>query len=185
MRILRSPGGVRRPETLLEDTLDELVRHQLTGRQQWRNLRSQRSSGLGLGPLPMAAGGRGAQGAVIGYPGGGDEKSGAAVVDDQVNAQGRDIYNQGFVTRQIFILQANVIPGNSGGPLINVRGAVLGVVFAASSSDPSQAYALTDAEPQRSQPRITPAPCKPPAAQPSGIGSDSSISITGIPSSIR
>ncbi len=102
--------------------------------------------GLGLTPLRMATGTRGTQGAVIGYPGGGNEQSGPAVIDDEVSAQGRDIYNQGFVTRQIFILQATVIPGNSGGPLIDLRGNVLGVVFAASSSDPNQAYALTDAE---------------------------------------
>jgi S1-C subfamily serine protease len=102
--------------------------------------------GLGFSPLRTTTGARGTQGAVIGYPGGGDEKSGPAVVDDEVMAQGRDIYNQGFVTRQIYILQATVIPGNSGGPLIDVHGNVLGVVFAASSSDPNQAYALTEAE---------------------------------------
>jgi len=102
--------------------------------------------GLSLSPLRMAAGARGTQGAVIGYPGGGNERSGPAVVDEVSLAQGRDIYNQGIVTRQIFILQASVIPGNSGGPLIDLRGNVLGVVFAASSSDPNQAYALTDAE---------------------------------------
>lgn len=102
--------------------------------------------GLGYGALRTADGARGTQGAVIGYPGGGDEKSGPAVIDDEVMAQGRDIYNQGFVTRQVFILQANVIPGNSGGPLIDLHGDVLGVVFAASSSNPDQAYALTGAE---------------------------------------
>lgn len=102
--------------------------------------------GLGFHPLRTATGARGTPGAVIGYPGGGDEKSGPAVIDDQVQAQGRDIYNQGFVTRQIYILQASVIPGNSGGPLVDLHGDVLGVVFAASSSDPNQAYALTNSE---------------------------------------
>jgi S1-C subfamily serine protease len=68
------------------------------------------------------------------------------VVDGTVNAEGRDIYNQNLVTRQIFVLQAEVRPGNSGGPLIDLQGRVLGMVFATSASDPNQAYALTDDE---------------------------------------
>ncbi len=89
---------------------------------------------------------RGTQGAVIGYPGGGPEKIVPAVVDGSVAAQGRDIYNQNLVTRQIYVLQASVHPGNSGGPVIDLQGRVLGMVFATSASDPNQAYALTDAE---------------------------------------
>ena len=89
---------------------------------------------------------RGTESAVIGYPGGGPEKIVPAVVDGSVSAQGRDIYNQNLVTRQIFVLQASVRPGNSGGPLVDLQGRVLGMVFATSASDPNQAYALTDDE---------------------------------------
>jgi S1-C subfamily serine protease len=89
---------------------------------------------------------RGTQGAVIGYPGGQAEKTVPAVVDGAVMAVGRDIYNQNEVTRQIYVLQATVRPGNSGGPLIDLNGRVLGMVFATSASDPNQAYALTDDE---------------------------------------
>lgn len=89
---------------------------------------------------------RGTQGAVIGYPGGQAEKTVPAVVDGAVMAEGRDIYNQQLVTRQIYVLQATVRPGNSGGPLIDLKGRVLGMVFATSASDPNQAYALTDDE---------------------------------------
>lgn len=89
---------------------------------------------------------RGTQGAVIGYPGGGPEQTVPAVVDGTISAQGRDIYNQNFVTRQIYVLQASVHPGNSGGPLVDLQGRVLGMVFATSASDPNQAYALTDDE---------------------------------------
>ena len=97
--------------------------------------------GVTFGPGP-----RGTQGAVIGYPGGGPEKVVPAVVDGTVSAEGRDIYNQNFVTRQIFVLQATVRPGNSGGPIIDLQGRVLGMVFATSASDPTQAYALTNDE---------------------------------------
>jgi S1-C subfamily serine protease len=99
------------------------------------------AAGVTFGPAQ-----RGTQGAVIGYPGGRSETTVAAVVDGTIAAQGRDIYNSGFVTRQIYVLQASVHPGNSGGPLIDLQGRVLGMVFATSASDPSQAYALTDEE---------------------------------------
>jgi S1-C subfamily serine protease len=97
--------------------------------------------GMTFGPAS-----RGTEGAVIGYPGGSSERVVPAVVDGQVTAEGRDIYNQKLVTRQIFVLQASVHPGNSGGPLIDLKGRVLGMVFATSASDPNQAYALTDDE---------------------------------------
>ena len=46
------------------------------------------------------------------------------------------------------ILAAEVRPGNSGGPLVDLQGHVLGLVFAASSTNPDQAYALTNSEVQ-------------------------------------
>ena len=102
--------------------------------------------GYSVAGLTFGSARRGTEGAVIGYPGGLSEKVVAAVVDGSVAAQGRDIYNQNLVTRQIFVLQASVHPGNSGGPLIDMQGHVLGMVFATSASDPNQAYALTDDE---------------------------------------
>jgi uncharacterized membrane protein required for colicin V production len=103
-----------------------------------------RASGYAGPALDFAAGGRGTDGAVIGYPGGGQERVEPAVIDGAVNAQGRDIYSENLVTRQIFVLQSIVRPGNSGGPIVDLQGRVLGVVFATSASDPGQAYALTD-----------------------------------------
>jgi S1-C subfamily serine protease len=96
---------------------------------------------LDLGPAE-----RGTQGAVIGYPGGGPEQVQPAVVDGAIEAAGRDIYNQRPVTREIYVIQGKVRPGNSGGPLVDLQGRVIGIVFATSASQPDQAYALTDDE---------------------------------------
>jgi len=99
------------------------------------------SAGLGFAPAS-----RGTDGAVIGYPGGGPEQIGPAIVDGAVEAVGRDIYSNNTVTRQVYVIQGRVRPGNSGGPLVDLQGKVLGIVFATSASDPNQAYALTDDE---------------------------------------
>lgn len=101
---------------------------------------------LTAGALADGDGDRGTQSAVIGYPGGGAETTQPAVVDGAITARGRDIYGQNLVDRQIYVIESLVQPGNSGGPLVDLRGRVLGLVFAASSSNPGQAYALTNAE---------------------------------------
>jgi len=96
--------------------------------------------------LTLNSGERGTEGAVVGYPGGGPETVQPAVVDGAIEAAGRDIYNQKPVTRELYVIQANVRPGNSGGPMVDMQGRVVGIVFATSASEPDQAYALTDDE---------------------------------------
>jgi S1-C subfamily serine protease len=89
---------------------------------------------------------RGARGAVVGYPGGGDLTGKAAAVRGTIRAVGRDIYGNGTVTREVYELQSVIRPGNSGGPFVLVDGQVAGLVFAASTTDPEIGYALTSTE---------------------------------------
>jgi S1-C subfamily serine protease len=89
---------------------------------------------------------RGADGAVLGYPGGGPLTFNPAAVRRQLNAVGRDIYGESVVERVVYELQATVRPGNSGGPFVLADGKVGGVVFAASTTDDDVGYAIASSE---------------------------------------
>lgn len=85
----------------------------------------------------------GTPGVVLGYPGGGNLTAQPASVMDRFTALGRNIYDQGTTSREVYSLQAKVIPGNSGGPLVGADGRVLGIVFATSTTYNNVGYALT------------------------------------------
>lgn len=97
-------------------------------------------------PLPRAgqALGQRADAVVAGFPRGGDYTLRAARVRDTVSARGDDIYGDKGVVREVYALAGTVVPGNSGGPLLDTRGRVAGTVFARSLVDSDTAYALTD-----------------------------------------
>jgi S1-C subfamily serine protease len=94
-------------------------------------------------PLSSSVASRGASAAVVGYPKDGPLTVSPAAVDAVLTAQGRDIYNQGTVVRQVYQLDTAVEPGNSGGPLIGPDGQVIGVVFSRSTVTSNVGYALT------------------------------------------
>jgi S1-C subfamily serine protease len=83
--------------------------------------------------------------AVAGYPGGGDLAVTPARISGILSARGENIYGDIGVERTVYSLRSNVIPGNSGGPLVNAGGQVLGLVFG-SNTDSDVGYALTNSE---------------------------------------
>ncbi len=80
---------------------------------------------------------------VVGYPQDGPFRADAARVIRTQDARGKDIYQQADVVREIYSVRGRVRQGNSGGPLVDVSGDVLGVVFAAAADDESIGYVLT------------------------------------------
>jgi S1-C subfamily serine protease len=92
-------------------------------------------------------GARGAPAVVLGYPGGGPYKGTAARVRELLELTGPDMYRTGkLVSREVYSIRAVVQQGNSGGPLVNADGEVLGVVFGAATDDPDTGFALTATE---------------------------------------
>lgn len=86
---------------------------------------------------------RGTATVALGFPGDGGLTASPAGVLGTTNALGRNIYNEGLTSRDIYQLSADINPGNSGGPLVLPNGTVVGVVFAKSTTDANVGYALT------------------------------------------
>ncbi len=87
----------------------------------------------GLGGTPLAVAGLLAPGtaaAVQGYPHGGPFESVAATVLSVGTVPVPDVYDETAAPREIYSLEADVRPGNSGGPLLTDDGEVAGIVFA-------------------------------------------------------
>jgi S1-C subfamily serine protease len=106
---------------------------------------------LPVRPLRLAgAADRGQQAVVIGYPSGGPQRVIGARVVLRTQPEAPDIYARPQNSRRdIYVLQARVRKGVSGGPVVDVRGRPLGVVFAASTVERNEGYALTNAEVRR------------------------------------
>jgi S1-C subfamily serine protease len=85
----------------------------------------------------------GASAIVLGYPQDGPYNAQSARIRDVGDITGPDIYESSDVTREIYTIKSLVRSGNSGGPLIDPNGDVLGVIFAAAADDKNVGFALT------------------------------------------
>ncbi|MCG8922160.1 MarP family serine protease [Lentzea sp. CC55] len=86
----------------------------------------------------------GEDGIVLGYPLDGPYKASPARVRERIPLlRGPDIYDAQTVTRDVYTVRAEVRSGNSGGPLVDPNGRVMGVVFGAAVDDPETGFVLT------------------------------------------
>ncbi|MEO7195086.1 MAG: MarP family serine protease [Pseudonocardiaceae bacterium] len=98
---------------------------------------------LQLAPKPATSG---VSGLVLGYPLDGPYTASAARVRDLIHLRGPDIYNAATVVRNVYTVRAQVRSGNSGGPLLDESGQVLGLVFGAAVDNDETGFVLTDEE---------------------------------------
>ena len=81
--------------------------------------------------------------AVLGFPENGPYDVQPARIRDRQTLRSPDIYGDSTVERDTYSIYSDVRQGNSGGPLVNRSGDVVGVIFAASLTDDDTGYALT------------------------------------------
>lgn len=81
--------------------------------------------------------------AVLGYPEDGPYDVQPGRVRSQQRLRSANIYGDSTVLREVYSVRGLIRPGNSGGPIVDSAGDVVGVVFAASVTDEDTGYALT------------------------------------------
>ncbi|CAN5512531.1 acid resistance serine protease MarP [soil metagenome] len=106
---------------------------------------------LAFAPEPAVTG---TDALVLGYPGGGDFAATPARIREIIELNGPDIYRTTTVNREVYTIRGTVRQGNSGGPLINRGGEVLGVVFGAAVDDTDTGFVLTANEVERQMAKV-------------------------------
>jgi S1-C subfamily serine protease len=99
--------------------------------------------GSPLPPLPISSRRQeGEDGAVLGYPENGSYSLSPARIGETRSTVSEDSYGNGPVERTIVAMSGIVRSGNSGGPLVDPAGHVVGTVFAATTSGPRGGFAI-------------------------------------------
>jgi S1-C subfamily serine protease len=103
--------------------------------------------GLGEAPLRIARGDKGQSGAVLGHPNGQDSLAvQPALIADEVTALGENLYGTHSTSRALLVLASDLTYGDSGAPLVDAEGQVVGIAFAIAPDRPTTAYALSTSE---------------------------------------
>lgn len=95
---------------------------------------------LPIAPRPQS----GDAGAILGYPENGPYSVASARLGETHETIAEDSYGRGPISRAIVSLRGSVRSGNSGGPIVDTRGRVMGTVFATTTSGSPGGFAVPD-----------------------------------------
>jgi S1-C subfamily serine protease len=131
---------VRRPDGSRLD--GDVVAHDVR-----RDLALVAVDGLGLDPLPRGRADAGEDAATFGHPLGREQlRVAPARVEGSLVADGRPGGDGADDGREVVVLAAELALGDSGSPVVDADGTVVGTVFAVSPTDLGTAYAIADTE---------------------------------------
>ena len=94
-------------------------------------------------PFEFTGAATGDNAVALGYPLDGPFTSTPAKVRQRIQLRGPNIYESETVTRDVYTIRGVVRSGNSGGPLIDPQGRVIGVVFGAAVDQGDTGFVLT------------------------------------------
>ncbi|WP_075724407.1 MarP family serine protease [Corynebacterium aquilae] len=83
---------------------------------------------------------------VMGFPNSGPFEAAPGRVKDKLTVNGPDIYATTRIDREAYTVRGTIRQGNSGGPMVNLEGQVVGVVFGASIDKTDTGFVLTAQE---------------------------------------
>ncbi len=134
------------PRTTLELPTGGTAQAALVAFDPDRDLAVLQAPGLGLPALPVTASDVGQEGAVFGHPRGRPLELSPFQVRQRIDAVGTDIYGDPGTTRDVLVLAADLEPGDSGSPMVDQAGQVVGVAFAIAPDRPGVAYGVSTDE---------------------------------------